>query len=207
MSVAIVDYAAGNRTSVQNALRYLGVDYTVAFEPEILLAAERVIFPGVGEARAAMEDLASRGMDDALRRVSEDGRPVLGICIGAQVLLEYSAERETTCLGLVPGRAVSFPEPRVGDGMKVPHMGWNQVRQNRDHALFDGIPNGSSFYFVHSYYPQPSDPSVVLGTTEYGVQFPSVYAAGNLAAVQFHVEKSGRHGLQLLKNFLEWDGA
>jgi glutamine amidotransferase len=207
VSVAIVDYAAGNRTSVQNALRFLGADYTVASEPAALLASERVIFPGVGEARAAMDDLARRGMDDALRRVSAEGRPLLGICIGAQVLLQYSAERDTTCLGLVPGKAVAFPEPHPGDGMKVPHMGWNQVQQDRPHALFDGIPDGGSFYFVHSFYPQPADDSIVLGSTEYGVRFASVYAAGNLAAVQFHAEKSGRHGLRLLANFLEWDGA
>ena len=207
MSVAIVDYAAGNRASVQNALRFLGADYTVASEPAALLASERVIFPGVGEARAAMDDLARRGMDDALRQVSAEGRPVLGICIGAQVLLHHSAERDTACLGLVSGRAVGFPRPRPGDGMKVPHMGWNQVRQDRGHALFDGIPDGSSFYFVHSFYPEPADRSLVLGTTEYGVRFASVYAAGNLAAVQFHAEKSGRHGLRLLANFLAWDGA
>lgn len=207
MSVAIVDYAAGNRTSVRNALRFLGADYTVASDPEALLQSERVIFPGVGEARAAMDDLARRGMDDALRRVSAEGRPVLGICIGAQVLLQYSAERDTTCLGLVRGRAAAFPQPRPGDGMKVPHMGWNQVRQDRGHPLFEGIPDGSSFYFVHSFYPEPADGSLVLGTTEYGVRFASVYAAGNLAAVQFHAEKSGRHGLRLLANFLAWDGA
>lgn len=207
MSVAIVDYAAGNRTSVQNALRFLGADFIVASEPAQLLDAERVIFPGVGEARAAMDDLDRRGMDDALRRVSAEGRPLLGICIGAQVLLRYSAERDTTCLGLVPGHAVAFPRPRPGDGMKVPHMGWNQVRQDRAHPLFDGIPDGGSFYFVHSFHPRPDDDSIVLGTTEYGVRFTSAYAAGNLAAVQFHAEKSGRNGLRLLGNFLEWDGA
>ena len=207
MSVAIVGYAAGNRTSVENALQYLGAEYTVAFEPAELLAAERVIFPGVGEARAAMEDLSHRGMDKALRRVSDEGRPLLGICIGAQVVLEFSAERETDCLGLVPGRAIRFPKPRLGDGMKVPHMGWNQVRQERDHALFKGIPDQSSFYFVHSYYPQLVDTSAVLGTTDYGVRFASAYSLGNLAAVQFHAEKSGQQGLQLLSNFLEWDGA
>ena len=207
MSVAIVDYAAGNRTSVQNALRFLGADFTVASEPAALVDAERVIFPGVGEARAAMDDLARSGMDEALRMVSAEGRPLLGICIGAQVLLQYSAERDTTCLGLVPGHADAFPEPRPGDGMKVPHMGWNQVRQDRAHPLFEGIPDGGSFYFVHSFYPRPAGASVVLGSTEYGLRFTSVYAAGNLAAVQFHAEKSGRNGLKLLANFLEWDGA
>lgn len=207
MSVAIVDYAAGNRTSVQNALRFLGADFTVASEPAALLDAERVIFPGVGEARAAMDDLARRGMDAALRAVSADGRPLLGICIGAQVLLQYSAERDTPCLGLVRGRAVAFPEPSPGDGMKVPHMGWNQVRQDRSHPLFDGIRDGGSFYFVHSFYPRPDDDALVLGSTEYGVRFASAYAAGNLAAVQFHAEKSGRNGLRLLANFLDWDGA
>ena len=207
MSVAVIDYAAGNRTSVQNALRHLGADYTVAVEPAALLAADRVIFPGVGEARAAMADLACRGMDEALRQVSASGRPVLGICIGAQVLLQHSAERDTACLGLVSGKAVSLPAPRPGDRMKVPHMGWNQVRQARAHALFDGIPDGSSFYFVHSFYPEPAEDAMVLGTTEYGVRFASVYADGNLAAVQFHAEKSGRHGLRLLANFLAWDGA
>lgn len=207
MSVAIVDYAAGNRTSVRNALRFLGADYTVASEPAALLQADRVIFPGVGEARAAMDDLARRGMDDALRQVSAAGRPVLGICIGAQVLLQYSAERDTTCLGLVRGRTAAFPQPRPGDRLKVPHMGWNQVRQDRGHPLFEGIPDGSSFYFVHSFFPEPADGSIVLGTTDYGVRFASAYAAGNLAAVQFHAEKSGRRGLRLLANFLAWDGA
>lgn len=207
MSVAVVDYAAGNRASVQNALRHLGVDYTVAADPEALLAADRVIIPGVGEARAAMKNLTRRGMDEALRQVSSQGRPILGICIGAQVLLNHSAERDTTCLGLVSGRTLPLPNPCLGDRMKVPHMGWNQVRQARSHALFDGIPDGSSFYFVHSYYPKPADNEAVLGTTEYGVEFASIYAVDNLAAVQFHAEKSGRYGLKLLSNFLAWVGA
>jgi len=161
----------------------------------------------VGEARAAMDDLSRRGMDEALRVVSEKGMPVLGICIGAQVLLQHSAERDTECLGLVSGRAIPLPEPTVVDRLKVPHMGWNQVKQIRDHSLFDGIPDRSSFYFVHSFYPAPEDEEVVIGTTEYGVQFASVYACNNLAAVQFHAEKSGRYGLKLLENFLKWDGA
>lgn len=207
MSVAVVDYAAGNRRSVQNALHYLGADYTVASDPESLIAADRVIFPGVGEARAAMDDLSRRGMDEALRLVSKKGMPLLGICIGAQVLLQHSAERDTACLGLVSGRVIPLPEPNAADRLKVPHMGWNQVKQIRDHSLFDDIPDRSSFYFVHSFFPEPADEEVVIGTTEYGIQFASVYAYGNLAAVQFHVEKSGRHGLKLLENFLKWDGA
>lgn len=207
MSVAIIDYAAGNRTSVQNALRHLGADYRVANNPQALLAADRVIFPGVGEARAAMDDLRRSGMDEALKQLSAEGRPLLGICIGAQVMLEHSAERDTACLGIVPGTVVPLPEPRAGDRMKVPHMGWNQVRQTRPHALFNGIPDCSSFYFVHSFYPEPAKETTVLGITDYGVRFASVYAEGNLAAVQFHAEKSGRNGLRLLANFLEWDGA
>jgi glutamine amidotransferase len=204
--IAIIDYRAGNLTSVRLALETIGVQGEITSSPDRILAAERVIFPGVGAAGAAMRHLATLGLVEVIRRAAAAGRPFLGICLGTQIVFEFSEEDGgTDCIGLVPGRVRLFePKSRLD---KVPQMGWNSMRQVRPHPLFDGIADGSEFYFVHSYYPSPADPSHVLGETEYaGVRFASVVGKGNLVATQFHPEKSGRIGLRLLENFCRWNG-
>ena len=200
-SLVIVDYEAGNLHSVERAVAHLGKSFTTSADPEQVRAADRIIFPGVGESASAMAVLRRRGLDEALRAVWSAGRPMLGICIGCQIVFDHSQERDTRCLGLISGEVVAF-EP--DDEHKVPHMGWNNVRLGREHPLTNGIPDGSTFYFAHSYYPSPVDPRVVLGWTEYGVEFTSIVGAETLVATQFHAEKCGRWGLKLLDNFLGW---
>jgi glutamine amidotransferase len=201
--VVVLDYGAGNLTSVENALRHLGAPFRTTNEPAELADAEGAIFPGVGEAAASMAVLRKTGLGEGLRSFLASGRKVLGICIGCQVIFDRSEERDTTCLGLVPGVVRRFP---AGTGLKVPHMGWNAVHFTRPHPVFAGIPQDTSFYFVHSYYPDPVDSGVIAAVTEYGIAFPSCIARGNLVAFQCHVEKSGPCGLRLLSNFLSWDG-
>ncbi|MBP7637944.1 MAG: imidazole glycerol phosphate synthase subunit HisH [Kiritimatiellae bacterium] len=202
--LAIVDYKAGNLTSVQLAFGALGCDAAVTSDPAVIRAAERVVFPGVGAAGAAMAHLDALGLAPALRDVTARGIPFLGICLGTQILFDTSEEDGgTVTLGLLPGRAVRFRPSDRRD--KVPQIGWNQVKAARPHPLLSGIADESEFYFVHSYYPAPDAPSLTLGTTCYaGVTFSSMVARGNVAATQFHPEKSGRIGLRLLENFLRW---
>jgi imidazole glycerol-phosphate synthase subunit HisH len=208
-TTAILDYDAGNLTSVLRAVRHLGFEAEVTREPRSIREAERVIFPGVGAAGAAMDSLRYLGLHDELRHVVESGRPVLGICIGCQVVFEGSEEDGgTDCLGFFPGRVVRFEFPPAAH-QKVPHMGWNSVRFARSHPVTAGLDDPAlppeQFYFVHSYYPRPTDPALVLGTSEYGgVEFTAAVARENVVAVQFHAEKSGRPGLRLLENFLRW---
>jgi len=202
MTVGIVDYDAGNLKSVQRALSHIGTDHLLSRNPDELLSCDRLIFPGVGEAFSAMKILKERKLDRAIRDFFETGRPVLGICLGCQIILEYSAERSTDCMGIIPGQALRFPK----SGLKVPQIGWNEVRQVHAHPLWRDIPDNSNFYFVHSYYPLASSSDFVLGTTEYGIEFTSAIVRNNLAAFQFHPEKSGPVGLKLLSNFLAWDG-
>jgi glutamine amidotransferase len=199
-SVAVVDYGAGNLRSVENALRHLGADFFVTARPEELRVASGLVFPGVGEARAAMDALRETGLGEGIRDFLASGRKALGICIGCQIALGRSEERDTPCLGIVEGVARLFPK---APGLKVPHMGWNQVRYRQDEPLFRGIPQGASFYFVHSYYPSPEREEDAVAWTEYGIRFASAIRRENLSAVQFHPEKSGPHGLRLLANFLE----
>ena len=202
--IAIVDYKAGNLTSVRLAFKALGVEAEVTSDPEKVKTAERVVFPGVGAAGAAMKNLDALGLADALKEVAAGGTPFLGICLGTQILFERSEEDGgTKTLGILPG---SVPRFETADRWeKVPEIGWNQVRIVRGHPLLDGIKDGTEFYFVHSYYPKPADPALVIGETEYaGVRFASMVGRGNVAATQFHPEKSGRIGLRLLKNFLTW---
>jgi glutamine amidotransferase len=202
--VAVVDYGAGNLASVERAVEYLGHKPVVTDDPARVLEAERVVFPGVGRAGAAMANLRRLGLDRALaQEVYGRGTPMLGICIGIQIIFATSAEDEADCLGILPGRVERFPAS-VG---KVPQIGWNQVDFERPHPVFAGIASGSEFYFVNSYYPAPSEPELVAATTDYGgLRFASVVAKGNLVATQFHLEKSGPVGLAMLRNFLEWDG-
>lgn len=202
--IAIVDYRAGNLTSVRLALEALGLDGRITDDPAVIMAAERVIFPGVGAAGAAMENLRQLGLDRAIHSVVTAGTPFLGICLGTQLIYEHSEEDGgTDCLGLIPGRVRLFRPTSRFD--KVPQMGWNAVRQVRQHPIFAGIDDGSEFYFVHSFYPDPADAACVVGATDYaGVSFASAINRDNLVATQFHPEKSGRIGLRLLKNFSEW---
>ncbi len=207
--IAIIDYEAGNLTSVQRALSSLGAASVITQDLSLIANAERVIFPGVGAAGAAMASLKKLGMDNALRQALDSGKPVLGICLGTQIIMESSEEDLANCLGILPGRTVRFPvEHRDAQGqpLKVPHMGWNGVRFTRTHPVFAGVPAEAEFYFVHSYYPLPARQEDVVGTTEYGLSFAAAVARDNLVAVQFHPEKSGRPGLAILKNFLAWDG-
>ena len=198
--IAVVDYDAGNLRSVETALRFVGAEFQVTRSPELVKTADRVIFPGVGEASHAIGVLRERGLDQALRDVAAAGRYVLGICLGAQIVLDYSEENDTTCLGLIPGAAKLFP-PR--EGLKVPQIGWNTVEWESDTPLFRGIPSGSSFYFVHSYYPKAESPAYEIASCEYSVRFSAALQRANVVATQFHPEKSGTVGLQLLKNFID----
>jgi glutamine amidotransferase len=202
--IVIIDYQAGNLTSVVRSLRALGVEGTVTQDPAVVAEASRVIFPGVGAAGKAMAKLQELGLDQALRQSFHRGVPILGICLGAQIILEHSEENQATCLGLLPGRTRALPP---AEGLKIPHMGWNQVRFLRDHLVFKDLSAGAEYYFVHSYYPAPAQKAMVLGVTDHGGEFPSAIGWRNLVATQFHPEKSGRFGLQILENFLAWDGA
>ena len=202
--IAIVDYKAGNLASVRTAVEHLGFEPVVTDDPARVREAERVIFPGVGRAGAAMAELRRLGLDAALvEGVYKRGVPMLGICIGIQIVFERSAEDDAECLGILPGSVERFP-PSVG---KVPQIGWNQVDFALPHPIFRGVESGSDFYFVNSYHPVPADEGLIAATTEYGGhRFASVVAKGNLVATQFHLEKSGPVGLKMLANFLEWDG-
>ena len=204
--IAIIDYNAGNLTSVRLGFEAIGVDAVATQEHAVIMSAERVVFPGVGAAGAAMSHLANLGLVEVINTVVDAGTPFLGICLGTQIMLSHSEEDNgTPCLGLLPGDARLFNPTDPRD--KVPHMGWNAVRQERPHPVLTDIPDGSEFYFVHSYYPAPTDDRVTLGRTDYaGIHFTSALFRDNLVATQFHPEKSGRVGLQLLKNFSQWDG-
>ena len=207
--IAIIDYEAGNLTSVQRALRHLGKESVITRDPSDVVGAERIIFPGVGAAGKAMYDLKRLELDKALTEAYKKRTPILGICIGVQIVMEWSEENDTTCLGLVKGKVHRFSEAlKEGNGrpLKVPHMGWNDIHMKRDHPVLSGIDPASEFYFVHAYYPAPSDSGQIIGETDYGITFASVIGDRNLIAVQFHLEKSGRPGLKILSNFCTWDG-
>jgi len=206
--IAVVDYRAGNLTSVMTALRYLDHDAVLTDSPSDVAAAERIIFPGVGAAGESMANLRDLGLADAIRDGVASGKPFLGICVGFQILFDHSDEDGgTECLGILPGNVVRFAENMTeGDSrrsLKVPQMGWNEVRFRGSHPVWDGVPAGSEFYFVHSYHPVPPD-ELVCGETTYGIVFASAVARENLVACQFHPEKSGRPGLCLLDNFCQW---
>ncbi|MFI5331631.1 MAG: imidazole glycerol phosphate synthase subunit HisH [Desulfobaccales bacterium] len=202
--MVIIDYQAGNLTSVVRSFKALGVEGRVTQDPAQVAAASRVVFPGVGAAGKAMATLHELGLDRALKESFRKGVPILGICLGAQIILESSEENDTPCLGLLPGHTRALPHK---SGLKIPHMGWNRVRFLRPHPIFQGLPEEAEYYFVHSYYPDPAEQAMVLGVTEHGVEFPSALGWRNLVATQFHPEKSGRYGLKILENFLAWDGA
>jgi glutamine amidotransferase len=197
--IAIIDYGAGNLRSVINALRALGYEPDVTSNPEAIASAPAVILPGVGAGGAAMQELDKLKLSGAVRRRVEQKLPLLGVCLGLQLLMSATEEGGMVpCLGIVPGLVKKLPEED-----KIPHMGWNQVKQTRLHPIFEGVPDNSNFYFVHSYYAAPEDDSVVIGKTDYGVTFCSMIARDNLIAMQFHPEKSGELGLKLYDNFIK----
>jgi imidazole glycerol-phosphate synthase subunit HisH len=197
--VVIIDYGAGNLRSVANAVSRLGYQAKVSSLPGEILAARALILPGVGAAADTMANLRSLGLVSPIRRFMGEGRPFLGVCMGLQILFSGTEEGGWHgCLGIIPGMVRRLPP-----GLKIPHMGWNQVKQKISHPIFAGIPDEADFYFVHSYYVQPDDSSLVAGETEYGIPICSVIARGNLIATQFHPEKSGEFGLKLYGNFIK----
>ncbi len=198
-TAAVIDYGAGNIRSVTNSLDRIGARYHIVSSPKTIAPSDHVIFPGVGEARTAMENLKAAGMDDAIRNLFRDRRPLLGICVGAQVVLDYSEERDIQCLGIIAGASRKFGAVA---GRKVPHMGWNSVEYREEERLFDGIPQNASFYFLHSFYPDPNDDDRAIAWSDYRQRFVAALRFDTLCAVQFHPEKSGRYGLMLLSNFL-----
>lgn len=202
--ITIIDYNAGNIKSVERACAEVGASARITSHPEDVAAAEKIIFPGVGAAPSAMAYLKKSGLGAALTKAFNEGIPVLGICIGAQIILDSSEEGPQQCLGLVPGRTVRF---RLEDKrLKIPHMGWNEVKVVKPHPLLEGIKPGDEFYFVHSYYPAPAEPDDVYAIANYGIDFCVALGRRNLFAAQFHAEKSGPLGLRLLERFAAWDG-
>jgi glutamine amidotransferase len=204
--LAIIDYKAGNQTSVLRALRSLGVPATITSDLSTLKEAVGVIFPGVGAAGRAMEVLKTTGMDYAIRELYGTGTPFLGICLGCQIMLESSEENQTKTLGIFKGRNIRFDSRKKdeeGKSIRVPHMGWNRVKVKNPFPLFEGVSPDSQFYFVHSYFPSP-EPELILGLTYHGSDFCSVYGRDGIWALQFHPEKSGPPGLRILKNFYDY---
>ncbi len=205
MSIAVIDYGAGNLRSVVRALQRIGAALEVTSHPDVVRAAPAVVLPGVGATRDTMQSLERLNLVAAIHETIARGTPFLGICVGMQVLCDQSEEFGLhPCLGIVGGTVQRLPSH-----LKVPQIGWNQVHympRTAQHPLFAGIDDGSDFYFVHSYYCDLTDERDIAATTTYGIAFPSALIRGNLAAVQFHPEKSGRYGLQLLTNFVRWAG-
>jgi glutamine amidotransferase len=202
--ITIIDYNAGNIRSVLRACAEVGAKAQITSDPKIVAGAEKIIFPGVGAAPSAMAYLKKTGLDKALKSAFGAGVPILGICLGTQIVLDISEEGDQKCLGLIPGKTVRF---RLRDkALKIPHMGWNEVRALRAHPVLDGIKAGDEFYFVHSFYPKPSEKNNIYAVTDYGGDFCCALGYKNLFAVQFHPEKSGRLGLSLLERFVKWEG-
>lgn len=210
-SVAVIDYGMGNLHSIAKALQHAApeVDVQITSDAEIIKQADRVVFPGVGAIRDCVLALQETGLADVIKEVALQ-KPLLGICLGMQALLTDSKENNhTDCLNILAGHVVRFSEPLTdaqGNILKVPHMGWNQVQQQANHPLWGNIPQNSRFYFVHSYYAVPNDKQIVAATSDYPVPFACALTQKNIFAVQFHPEKSQTVGLQLLNNFLHWDG-
>jgi imidazole glycerol-phosphate synthase subunit HisH len=208
-TIVVIDYGLGNLRSVSKAVEHVaapGDRVLVTDSPAAILAADRIVFPGQGAARDCMAALSEHHLNQAVLEAARS-KPFLGICMGLQVLLDFSEENGgTKLLGLIPGQVRHFPAgvDAHGQRLKIPQMGWNRVRQTRNHPIWAGIPDHSRFYFVHSYYVDPADPGLSAGTTQHGITYTSVLARDNLFATQFHPEKSADHGLQLLRNFLHW---
>ncbi len=198
--IAIIDYGAGNIRSIEKALEHIGAAVQVTDEPSVVTRAQAVVLPGVGSGGAAMARMTQRGLDDAIRQSTQEGKPFLGICLGMQLLADHHAEGEVDGLSLFAGEVRRIPH-----GPKIPHMGWNQVKPQRSAlAIFEGIQPDAYFYFAHSYYVEPLDQQGAAAVTDYGSPFCSVIVTERVWGTQFHPEKSGSVGLQLLKNFLRW---
>ena len=210
--VAVIDYGMGNLHSVAKAVEKVagaGLKLDVSADEKVIMAADRVIFPGVGAMRDCMAEIRRLGFDELLARIVQE-KPVLAICVGMQALMEHSEENNgVDCIGLLPGKVKRFStglHDSQGQQLKVPHMGWNIVRQTRSHPMWMGIPDNSRFYFVHSFYVEPGSLDHVVAESAYPKPFAVTLAKQNVFAVQFHPEKSQDNGLQLLKNFMTWDG-
>ncbi len=203
--IAIVDYNAGNLTSVKRALDFLSIPNIISPDPEKILQAGKVIFPGVGHATSAMATLKERGLDQVLHEVFKKGTPLLGICLGTQIILSSSEETDKPCLGIIEGNCPKFV--LTDRSLKIPHMGWDSITLRREHPVLRGTSSGDEFYFVHSFYPLPSNDADILAECDYEITFPAAIARDNLIATQFHPEKSGPAGLRILSNFAGWDGA
>jgi glutamine amidotransferase len=205
LKIAVVDYGMGNIRSVSKALEHVapGAEVLVTADPEAIRAADRVVVPGQGAMPDCMRQLAASGAREAVIGAAAN-KPFLGICIGLQMLFEHGEEGDTPGLGVLPGRVPKFSAAVAKAGLKIPHMGWNEVIQARPHALWDGVADRSRFYFVHSYYPRPADRALTAGTCAYGDSFTCAVARDNIFAVQFHPEKSQNSGLRLLSNFIQW---
>ena len=212
MKVAVIDYGMGNLHSVLKSAQYvndIGAEIFLSRDPEAIVKADKVIFPGQGAMPDCMRELNAYGLADAVRETTRT-KPFFGICVGAQLLFEHSEEGNTPGLGLFPGNVVRFADnlrDAHGDRLKVPHMGWNRVYQVAPHPLFAGIADGERFYFVHSYHFAPANPELTLAESEYPDRFSCIVGRENIFATQFHTEKSHSAGLQMMKNFLAWDGS
>ncbi|MFP4108841.1 MAG: imidazole glycerol phosphate synthase subunit HisH [Desulfonatronovibrio sp.] len=201
--ITILDYRAGNLTSVKRALDHLAIPNEISSDPARLKASQGIIFPGVGAAGSAMRNLREKRLDETIISLISRGMPMLGICLGCQIILQESSENQAVTLGIMPGRCEKFSrdlKDESGHPINIPHMGWNSVKIRTGCELFKDIPEDAEFYFVHGYYPVPG-PEYIIGTTHYGLDFSSVFGRPGLWAMQFHPEKSGRPGLKILSNF------
>lgn len=212
-NILVIDYSMGNLHSVHKALQHVTDDKVViSADADEIAKADRIVFPGQGAARDCMSELHKRELVDVVKEVSKT-KPFFGVCMGMQVLLNHSVEGGgVDCIGLYEGRVENFqnhigPTDDEGNRLKIPQMGWNKVSQTQDHPMWEGIKNDARFYFVHSYFIDPTDKDIIAGETDYGVTYPSAIARDNVFAIQAHPEKSADDGLQLLKNFTTWDGS
>ena len=212
-TVAVIDYGMGNLHSVAKALEKVGegVEIKVTSDAETILSSDRVVLPGVGAMRDCMGEIVRLGLDKVIKEFIASGKPLLGVCVGMQALLESSAENEgVECLGVLPGKVEYFGDAlkdiQTPEKLKIPHMGWNQVHHESEHPIWKDIAQDARFYFVHSYYAQPGNPDLIAASTSYGITFTSAVSKDNVFAVQFHPEKSQHAGLTLYANFLKWNG-
>ena len=200
MKTGVVDYKAGNLRSIQNLLQFLKADFIISDRAEELYKCDKLLFPGVGEAAYAMGQLSKTGLGSMMKEFYKTGKQIFGICLGCQIILDHSEEGDVDCLGLIPGTVKRFPS----GGFKVPEIGWNSFDKVKDHYLLKGIPASPDVYFVHSYYPCV-EPEYGVAETEYMVPFYSIISRDNVAAAQFHPEKSGPVGIQIMRNFMEYE--
>ncbi len=205
--IVIIDYNAGNLASVAHAVAHLGFKCIITKDIKIIDKAERIIFPGVGAAGSAMESLKALNLDNAIKNAFLKGKPILGICLGTQIIMTHSDENNTKCIGIIKGNVRPFDsqlQDKAGTILKIPHMGWNRLKIKNNHQVLSGLKEEDEFYFVHSFYPDPEKIENTLAYTDYGISFSSVTGFDNIIATQFHPEKSGIPGLKLLDNFCRW---